>query len=102
MSANINYFSAYNDHPGEEPPTNLAASQTGFGTVLVSWDAPPTGGERYRVTADPGGVIVDSSVSPRNISIPQPGVYSIQVMTLSHQCLPGTAGPVNITIRGEN
>ncbi len=82
---------------GAQLPTNLMAIQNTLDTVLVSWTAPPSG--RYRVTADPGGVSEDNSESPQTITI-QPGAYSITVMSLS-QHYQETAGPVEVTVRGE-
>ncbi len=79
-------------------PTNLTAVQTGLNTVLVSWTAPPGG--MYRVTADPGGVSVENSVSPQTITVQTHGVNNITVMTFSQHYPGGTLGPVEVTVRG--
>ncbi len=79
-------------------PTNLMAMQNGFASVLVSWTAPPGGGT-YRVTADPGGVSMDTPLLSLTITL-QPGVHNIMVTTIS-QHYGGTAGPVEVTVRGE-
>ncbi len=81
-----------------QPPTNLMAIQNGLNTVRFSWTAPPAG--RYLVTADPGGVSVDNAISPQTITIQQPGVYNISVLSFS-QHYGVTAGPVEFTVRGE-
>ncbi len=48
------------------PPTNLMAVQTGIDSVGVSWTAAPGGG-MYRVTADSGGVSVDTPFPSQTI-----------------------------------
>ena len=85
---------------GQLPPTNLAVLQDSFDSVQVSWTAPP--GRRYYVTADPGGISVETRASPLlGLLLQQPGVYDIRVATSQH--LPGgTAGPVEVTVRGDN
>ena len=75
------------------------AIQDGLETVRVSWTAPPGGG-RYRVTADPGGISIETLVSPRILSL-QPGVYDIQVETLSQHLPGGTVGPISVSVKGE-
>ena len=86
-------------HLGEHSPTNISAIQSDLDIVLVSWT--PSGGERYRLTADPGGVSIDTSLSPQAITIQPPGIYNISVMLIS-QHYRGTAGPVEVTVRGES
>ncbi len=86
------------DHVGAAP-TNLMAMQNGMDSVLVSWTAAPGGGT-YRVTADPGGVSVDIPLLSHTITL-QPGVYNLMVMTISQHYPGGTAGPVEVTVRGE-
>ena len=81
-------------------PTSLMAIQNGLDTVRVSWTAPPGGG-RYRVTAVPGGMSVDSPASPLQALLLQPDVYGIRVETLSQHLPGGTVGPVEVTVRGE-
>ncbi len=81
------------------PPTDLMAFQNSISTVRVSWTAPFG---RYRVTADPGSVSVDTfSFSSRAITIQQPGVYNISVITLSQHYPGETVGPVEVTVRGK-
>ncbi len=75
------------------------AMQNDFATVRVSWTAPPGG--RYRVIADPGDVSVNTSSSPLAITIQQPGVYNISVMSFSQHYPGETVGPVEVTVRGE-
>ncbi len=83
---------------GAQPPTNVMAEQISlYGGVRVTWTAPPG---RYLVTADPGGVSVDNSFPSQIITIQQPGVYNISVMSFS-QHYGGTAGPVEVTVRCE-
>ncbi len=79
-------------------PTNLMAVQTGFDRVNVSWTAPPVG--TYHVTAHPGGFNVTTSLLSQTITLQQPGVYSISVMSLSQHYPGGTTGPVEVTVRG--
>ena len=78
------------------------ARQTGISSMLVSWTAaspPPIMG--YRVTAEPGGISQVAPSSPLTIGHLQPGVYRVQVVSLS-QHLPSEAmGPVEVTVKGE-
>ncbi len=74
--------------------------QNGFNIVQVSWTALPGG--RYRVIADPVGVSVDNSTSPQTITLLQPGVYNISVISFpQHYGETATVGPVEVTVRGE-
>ena len=78
------------------------ASQIGFGLVQVSWTAPPVPPTMgYLITTHPGGVNVTVLSSPHTISL-QPGLYNIHVMSLSQNSPGGTAGPVEVTVNGEN
>ena len=83
---------------GEQSPTSLTASQNGIGIVQVSWTAQRNG--RFVVRADPNNISMDNSSSPQNVTIQQPGVYEIRVLKLSRH-LPGTVGPVMVTVKGE-
>ncbi len=87
------------DNAGTEPPTNLMAEQNGLETVLLSWTAPSVVPSGYRIIVDPGGITVNTSSSSHNISL-QPGVYSIQVISLSPKLSIETVEPVNATVRG--
>ncbi len=64
------------------------AVQVGLDKVQVSWNAPTDPRNGYRVTTTPNSVSTDVLKSPAIITIPTPGVYNIQVMSLS-QHLPG-------------
>ncbi len=83
---------------GAPQPTNLMAIQNGLNTVHVSWTAPSGG--RYLVTADPGGVSEDTLLLSLTITL-QTGVHNIMVTTISQHYPGGTAGPVEVTVRGE-
>ena len=86
---------------GADPPTNIMATQNGFGSVRVSWTAPsPPPFVGYRVTADPGGVSVAAPSPPHTIVL-QPGVYSIHVMSFPQDLSSEAVGPVEIIVRGE-
>ena len=79
----------------------LIAEQVGLNRVQVSWTAPPippSGG--YRITAEPGGVSVDTLSSPHVISVPEPGLYRISVMYISQHFPGGVAGPQEVSVRG--
>ena len=83
-------------------PTNLMAEVIGLGAVLVSWTAPPappSGG--YLITTDPGGVRVNASLSPYTITNIPPGVYSIQVTSLSQHLPGGMTELQGFIVRGE-
>ena len=67
-----------------ESPTDPVAEQVGLTTVQVSWTAPsvpPSNG--YRITTNPGSASANALASPHTITISTPGVYTIQVMSLS-------------------
>ena len=87
---------------GATPPTNLMAEQNGIQSVLVSWTAPsrpPAMG--YRVTVGAEEISVDSLSTFVNLTGLQPGVYAVQVMSLSQHLPSEAVGPVEVTVRGE-
>ena len=74
-----------------EAPTELMAVQTGHDTVEISWTAPSVRpGDGYRIITDINNASADVPASPHTITVSTPGVYSIQVMSLSRH-LPGRA-----------
>ena len=84
-----------------ESPTNLMVAQVGPLSLSVSWTAPsspPSTG--YRIVANPGGLSADTASTSYTITFPQPGVCSVSVTSLSQHFPGGTAGPVEVTIRG--
>ena len=87
---------------GGESPTDPAAEQVGLTTVQVSWTAPsvpPSNG--YRITTNPSSASTNAQASPHIITISTPGVYDIQVMSLS-QHYPGVMVELQgFIVRGE-
>ena len=77
------------------------AEQNGLTSVRVSWTAPsvsPSNG--YRITTNPSSASINAAASPHTITISTPGVYDIQVMSLS-QHFPGIVELEGFTMRGE-
>ena len=89
------------------PPTSLAAVQSGVGTVLVSWTAPPeppSGGYQIQavsaVSAQSASYSAPTGSSSYNITVKQPGVYNVSLMGLSQHLPSERMGPVTVTVRG--
>ena len=63
--------------------------------------AVPSGG--YRITVDSADTStgIEPTLSPHTITVPQPGVYSIRVVSLSQHLPSETVGPVEVTVRGQ-
>ena len=77
------------------------AEQVGFNDVYVSWSTTAIPSQGYRITAEPGGVSITARF-PTQITLQQPGVYNIRVMSQSLHYPGGTAGPVELTLRGKD
>ena len=97
-----------NLHHVGEPPTNLTAVQSGVGTVLVSWTAPPgppSGGYHIQaVSAVPSQSLsyaAPAGSSSYNITI-EPGVYSVSLMGLSQHFSSERVGAITVTVRGKD
>ena len=82
--------------------TDLRAQQNGFTSVLVSWTMPGVPASLgYHITTDPSTIITNTTGSAQNITISTPGVYTIQVLSLSEH-LPGKMVEIpGITVQGE-
>ena len=69
----------------------------------ISWTpppAPPTDG--YRISVNPGGLTVLVSSSTWHIlEVTELDAYNVSVMSLSSHFPGGTAGPVQVAIRGK-
>ena len=87
---------------GAALPVNLTAEQIDeFGLVEISWTAPNCSTTRYRITSNPSNTTQEVSTTSVTISL-QKGVHNISVTSLFVRSLGQTAGPIEITIRGEN
>ena len=71
-------------------------------TVVVSWTAPsppPSRGYRITVNSATMGFSRNVSSSPHNLTSLEPGVYSIQLVSLSEHC-PSEVVAVDIVVGG--
>ena len=82
----------------------MTAKQNSPETVLVTWTAPPAppAAVEHLIQVTVANTTTTTAVAgtSHTISVSQFGVYSIRVMSLSHQHLPGESTPVNVTVRG--
>ena len=81
-------------------PINLTAEQIDEnGSVQVSWTAPSSPPDRYRITSDPSNTIQEVPSTSGTINL-QNGVHNISVTSLFVNSLGESVGPIEITVQG--
>ena len=76
--------------------------QNGPDSVLVSWTAPSVPpGDGYHIAAyGPVNASANATTSPHDLTIDCPGVYTIQVTSLSQDLPGGTVEVEGVIVRG--
>ena len=92
------------------PPSGVMLVQDGLTSVTVTWTAPsatPPTGYRLSVThveSSSLSLTTDTGATSSSFSLinNQYGDYSVQVLSLYQDMLPGVSEPAVVTVRGES
>ncbi len=101
LKLNLNVFFCFINNVVFAGPTEVMVEQTGIERVQISWNAPSSSPSpsSYRITIN--STSFENISSPFNIPLP-PGVYSMQLVALSHEWIYEVPSPVVFTVQGKD